>query len=145
VACIPVLQRPDLVTFVVNRFQDLRRPAFVLENFFAFHKGKQVLAAKQHSSVYLERSRIYWYILFKNLWQPLLIHAITGGTVLASGYLSSTNQSRGSLDLATEELFKYQLTREPFTSTPQEITLAVTANTNTSTVHGSLDFQDITH
>ena len=57
--------------------------------------------------------------------------SITGGTVLASGYLSSTNQSRGSLDLAT--------------STPQEITLAVTANTNTSTVHGSLDFQDITH
>ena len=71
--------------------------------------------------------------------------SITGGIVLASGYLSSTNQSRGNLDLATEDLFKYQLTREPFTSTPQEITLAVTANTNTSTVHGSLDFQDITH
>jgi hypothetical protein len=71
--------------------------------------------------------------------------SITGGTVLASGYFSSTNQSIGSLDLATEELFKYQLTREPFTSTPQEITLAVTADTNTSTVHGSLDFQDITN
>lgn len=71
--------------------------------------------------------------------------SITGGTVLASGYFSSTNQSVSGLDLATEELFKYQLTREPFTSTPQEITLAVTANTNTSTVHGSLDFQDITH
>jgi hypothetical protein len=71
--------------------------------------------------------------------------SITGGTVLASGYFSSTNQSIGNLDLATEELFKYQLTREPFTSTPQEITLAVTADTNTSTVHGSLDFQDITN
>jgi len=71
--------------------------------------------------------------------------SITGGAVLASGYISSTNQSRSSIDLVTFNLFEYQLQRDPFTAIPRELVLAVSASSNSVAVHASLDYQDITH
>lgn len=71
--------------------------------------------------------------------------SITGGNLVASGYFASTNQAISSINLFTNSLFQYQLERDPFTSTPLEFTLAIAASTNTASVYGSVDFQEITH
>jgi hypothetical protein len=68
---------------------------------------------------------------------------ITGGRTLASGYLTSNTQGTTTVDILKEALFKFQLERNSFTSTPYELTLAVTASTNTELVHGSLDWEEI--
>jgi hypothetical protein len=68
---------------------------------------------------------------------------LSGGRVLASGYLTSNTQGATSIDILKEALFKFQLERNSFTSTPFELTLAVTASTNTEVVHGSIDWEEI--
>jgi hypothetical protein len=68
---------------------------------------------------------------------------VSGGRVLASGYLTSNTQGSTSIDILKEALFKFQLERNSFTNTPYELTLAVTASTNTEVVHGSLDWEEI--
>ena len=68
---------------------------------------------------------------------------LSGGKVLASGYLRSSTQGSTSIDILKESLFKFQLERNSFTSTPFELTLAVTASTNTEVVHGSIDWEEI--
>ena len=68
---------------------------------------------------------------------------ISGGRVLASGYFTSNTQGATSIDILGAALFKFQLERNSFTSTPYELTLAITASTNTEVVHGSIDWEEI--
>jgi hypothetical protein len=68
---------------------------------------------------------------------------VSGGRVLASGYFASNTQASTSIDILKEALFKFQLERNSFASTPYELTLAVTASTNTELVHGSMDWEEI--
>jgi hypothetical protein len=68
---------------------------------------------------------------------------ITGGRTLASGYLTSNAQGTTTIDILKEALFKFQLERNSFTSTPYELTLVVTASTNGELVHGSIDWEEI--
>ena len=68
--------------------------------------------------------------------------ATTGGSILAQGYFSSTNQSRAGIDLLKDALFKFQLERNGLTSTPYELSLIVTAAAGTSTVHASMDWEE---
>lgn len=68
---------------------------------------------------------------------------LSGGRVLASGYLTSNAQGSTSIDILKEALFKFQLERNSFTGTPYELTLAVTASTATEYVHGSIDWEEI--
>ena len=68
---------------------------------------------------------------------------ISGGRVLASGYFTSNTQGATSIDILGAALFKFQLERNSFTSTPYELTLAITASTNTEVVHGSMDWEEI--
>ncbi len=68
---------------------------------------------------------------------------LSGGRVLASGYLTSNTQGNTSIDILKEALFKFQLERNSFTNTPYELTLAVTASTATELVHGSIDWEEI--
>ena len=70
--------------------------------------------------------------------------AITGGKILASGWLSTSNQSAGSIDLLKEALFKFQMERNTFTSTPESISLTVGCNTASADVYASLDWEEIT-
>jgi hypothetical protein len=42
-----------------------------------------------------------------------------------------------------EALFKFQLERNGLTSTPYELTLVVSASTDTELVHGSMDWEEI--
>jgi len=69
--------------------------------------------------------------------------AITGGRILASGFLTSNAQGSTSIDILKEALFKFQLERNSFTGEAYELTLAVTASTNTELVYGSMDWEEI--
>jgi hypothetical protein len=69
--------------------------------------------------------------------------SITGGRILASGYFTSNAQGSTSIDILKEALFKFQLERNTFTGEQYELTLAVTASTNTELVHGSIDWEEI--
>lgn len=70
--------------------------------------------------------------------------AMTGGRTLASGFINSSNQGSPSLDILKEALFKFQLERNGLTGTPETFTLAVTADTNTQTCFGSIDWEEVT-
>jgi hypothetical protein len=54
--------------------------------------------------------------------------SFSGGRILASGYVSSNNQSSPSVDILKEALFKFQLERNYFTSFPYELTLVAAIN-----------------
>lgn len=69
--------------------------------------------------------------------------ATAGGRVAAQGYFSASNQALAPTDILREALFKFQLERDGLSGTPYEITLAATASANTSTVHASLDWEEI--
>ena len=69
--------------------------------------------------------------------------SITGGRVLGSGYINSTNQSAPTTNILKEALFTFQLERNTFTSTPYEITLVATASTNSAVVYASMDWEEI--
>jgi hypothetical protein len=67
---------------------------------------------------------------------------ITGGIVMASGFFSSTNQSRGSILLLKDSLFTFQLQRDSFTNTAYEITLCC-KSVSSGNVFGSIDWEEI--
>lgn len=69
--------------------------------------------------------------------------AVGTGRVLASGYFQGSNQGSTAIDILKDSLFTFQLEREPFTLTPYELTLAVTAATNGDQVHASMDWEEI--
>lgn len=69
--------------------------------------------------------------------------SFSGGRILASGYIATTNQSISSVDILKEALFKSQLERDGLTGTPYELTLVVGASANNAQVLGSLDWEEI--
>ena len=69
--------------------------------------------------------------------------ATTGGRILAQGYFSSTNQNNAGIDILRDALFKFQLERDGLTSTPYELSLVVTAAAGSSTVHASMDWEEV--
>ena len=70
--------------------------------------------------------------------------AISGGRILASGYLNSSNQASPAINILKEALFKFQLERNGLTATPKTLSLSVAAATNTQTVFGSMDWEEVT-
>ena len=70
--------------------------------------------------------------------------AITGGRVMASGFVNSSTQASPSIDVLKEALFKFQLERNSFTGVATPLTLVIAAGTDTSTCFGSMDWEEIT-
>ena len=70
--------------------------------------------------------------------------SFTGGTTLASGFLSSTTQSSAPINQLDGSLFKFQLERNSFTSTPYELTLVAASDTNAGKIIASLDWEELT-
>lgn len=68
----------------------------------------------------------------------------TGSEDLASGYNVSSNQGGGSTDLLKEALFRFQLRRDSFTSTPEILTVLLATDTNSSDGYASMDWEEIT-
>lgn len=69
--------------------------------------------------------------------------SFTGGRVLASGFINSSNQGSPSIDILKEALFKFQLERNGLTSTPYELTLTVTAGSNSQNIFASMDWEEV--
>jgi hypothetical protein len=71
--------------------------------------------------------------------------SITGGRILAQGYLTanSTYGNSSITNILKEALFKFQLERNGLTNTPYEITLAVTASTGAESIHASMDWEEV--
>ena len=71
--------------------------------------------------------------------------SITGGRILAQGYLTanSTYGNSSITNILKEALFKFQLERNGLTNTPYEITLAVAASTGGESVHASMDWEEV--
>ena len=67
----------------------------------------------------------------------------SGGRVLASGYIKSTNTAGAGVDILKEALFKFQLERNTFTSTAEELSLVMASNGNNDEVYGSMDWEEI--
>jgi hypothetical protein len=67
----------------------------------------------------------------------------SGGSVLAQGYFAATNQATNSVDVLKEALFTFQLERNGLTATPYELSLVASASANTSTLHASINWQEI--
>ena len=69
--------------------------------------------------------------------------SVTGGRVLASGFLTSANQSSQSVDILKEALFKFQLERNGLTKTPYELTLVAASDTAGADIYASMDWEEI--
>lgn len=69
--------------------------------------------------------------------------SFSGGRILASGFLGTSNQSTAGVDILKEALFKSQLERNGLTGVPFELTLVVTASANSASVLASLDWEEI--
>lgn len=71
--------------------------------------------------------------------------SITGGNAVSCGFTSSSNQSSNSIQIDRKDLFKNQLERDSFNSTPFEFILAIQTDTvNNSGSYASMDFEEIT-
>jgi hypothetical protein len=73
--------------------------------------------------------------------------SISGGRILAAGFINQTNQASSTLDILKEALFKFQLERNGLTGAAQELTLAISAGTatggNPAKVLASMDWEEI--
>ena len=73
--------------------------------------------------------------------------SISGGRILASGFMNAATQSTGTINILKEALFKFQLERNSFTSTPYELTLTIAGDTATGGSNGkvlaSMDWEEI--
>jgi hypothetical protein len=70
--------------------------------------------------------------------------SISGGRVLASGFLTTSNQGSTQIDILKEALFKFQLERDGLNSTNYEISLVVASDSDTRDVFASMDWEEIT-
>jgi hypothetical protein len=69
--------------------------------------------------------------------------SIGSGRILAGGYFTSNTQSNPPVYVDNSNLFKFQLERNSFTSTPYELTLLVAAKVGGDTVYASIDWEEI--
>lgn len=69
--------------------------------------------------------------------------SVSGGRILASGFLTSANQSSQSVDILKEALFKFQLERNGITKTPYELTLVAASDTAGADIFASMDWEEI--
>ena len=68
----------------------------------------------------------------------------SGGRILASGFLNSSNQGSPNLDILKEALFKFQLERNGLAKTPYELALVASTDTiNGSGIFASMDWEEI--
>ena len=69
--------------------------------------------------------------------------SITGGRILASGYIDSSKNNIGSIDILKEALFKFQLERNGLAGTPLELSIVATSDKDDKDVHASMDWEEI--
>lgn len=66
------------------------------------------------------------------------------GRILASGWFQGSNQGSATVDILREALFQFQLERNTFTSTPEELTLVIATDVAGADVYATMDWEEIT-
>lgn len=74
----------------------------------------------------------------------LSANTVSGGRVMASGYLAATTQSTVTIDALKEALFKFQLERNSLSGTSYPITLAIESAVANDDVLATLDWEEVT-
>jgi hypothetical protein len=69
--------------------------------------------------------------------------SFTSGRVLAQGFSSASNQAVTSVDILKEALFKFQLERDSFTSTPYELSIIAASSANGASIYAATDWEEI--
>jgi hypothetical protein len=69
--------------------------------------------------------------------------AVSGGRVLASGFLNSTQQSSVPVDILKEALFKFQLERDGLSGIPYELTLVCATSIAGADILAAMDWEEI--
>tara|TARA_E500000318_G_scaffold21086_1_gene21587 strand:- start:4738 stop:6018 length:1281 start_codon:yes stop_codon:yes gene_type:complete len=69
--------------------------------------------------------------------------SFSGGNVLAQGYVIGSNQGSTATAVDRTNLFKFQLEREPFTSTSYELTVVVSVDSGSSDVVAAIDWEEV--
>lgn len=69
--------------------------------------------------------------------------AVSGGRILAQGYIGITNQASATVDILREALFKFQLERNGLTATPEPLTIALSGSVNSVQALASMDWEEI--
>ena len=69
--------------------------------------------------------------------------SFSGGTVLSQGYTIGSNQGSVPISIDRENVFKYQLEREPFADTPYEFTVVIKSDSNSSETYASINWEEI--
>jgi len=69
--------------------------------------------------------------------------SFTGGRILAQGFVSASNQAVTAVDILKEALFKFQLERDSFTSTPFELTIVSASSTTNTNIYAAADWEEI--
>jgi hypothetical protein len=67
----------------------------------------------------------------------------SSGRTVAGGYFSSTTQSSSPVTLLSDDLFKFQLERNSFTSFPHEMTLIIASRNAGGLAFASLDWEEV--
>lgn len=71
-------------------------------------------------------------------------NTVSGGRVLASGYLAATTQSATTIDALKEALFRFQLERNSLTGTSYPLTLAIESAVANDDVLATMDWEEVT-
>lgn len=66
-----------------------------------------------------------------------------GGRGLASGFTNGSNQGSSVIDILKEALFKFQLERNSFTSTPFELTLVAASEDAGADILATMDWEEV--
>jgi hypothetical protein len=74
----------------------------------------------------------------------LTANTVSGGSVLASGYLTSSTQASVATDILKEALFKFQLERDGLTKTPYNITVTMATAVAGDDGLATIDWEEIT-
>ena len=69
--------------------------------------------------------------------------SFTGGRILAQGFSSASNQAVTAVDILKEALFKFQLERDSFTSTPYELTIVAAGSATNTSVYAAADWEEV--
>jgi hypothetical protein len=71
--------------------------------------------------------------------------SVSGGRILASGYVNSSNQGSPSINILKEALFANQLERDGLTGTPYQIVIqmAVATTSGGEGAYASIDWEEV--
>jgi len=69
--------------------------------------------------------------------------SFSGGTLLTEGYIASFRQGTVATAVSRGNLFKFQLERDSFTSTPYEFTVVLTTDTAGADIVAAIDWEEI--